>query len=187
MLRGFCAHPRESRRSVSLCLMMAPSVLRSSLRRLCAISMLIVDRVSLMDGSSAPYSESGMKRSGDEQKGFSAPRWPPSSIDRLVDRLATTTSFLVCLILVCFALLLRVLRLVLTHLTLGSKISAFRTVSPSPQPFSHVVFLLHLGVLGAFAIAQLWLRFVLLCAPIYKSRFPIMFYPFSLPSHIPAP
>ena len=47
------------------------------------------------------------------------PRWRPFSIDSFFDLLAVTTSFLVCSILVCFALLLRVLRLVLTHLILG--------------------------------------------------------------------
>ena len=81
-------------------------------------------------------------------QGFSAPRWPPSSIDRLVERLATTTRYLVCLILVCFALLLQVLRLILTHCFLGRNFSVFRTVFPSPQPFPLVLFLSLLNSFG---------------------------------------
>lgn len=65
--RGFWAHPSESRRLVRRCRRMAPSVLRLSLSSVWAISILMVDLMSLMEGRSAPYSESGRKRRCEEQ------------------------------------------------------------------------------------------------------------------------
>ena len=66
--RGFLAHPRESRRLRSLMRSMEPTILWSSLSSVCINSMIMVARVSLIEASSDPNSESGRKRRGEEHE-----------------------------------------------------------------------------------------------------------------------
>ena len=68
LFRGFVAHPSESCRWVNLMRAIFPSVLWLLMRRLCAVAISMVALVSLIEGSSAPYSLSGRNRRGDEHE-----------------------------------------------------------------------------------------------------------------------